>query len=252
MTHVFLAPHLDDTTLSCGGRMHQLAQAGETVQVVVIMAGDPPDPLPESPLIRELHDRWKAGNAPIHARRQEERQAAARLGATVTFMDLPDCVYRTRPDGTVLYPAGDDDLFGPVKPDDPARVILQGTPHPAAQTLYVPLGVGGHVDHILVRQWAETSAESIIYYEDYPYAEQAAAITDVIESRAGRLQPEVITLTDDDFTAKWQAVAEYHSQISTFWPGIKQMRSRLYRYMTQTGNGTLAERYWRDVSHDQT
>ena len=39
---IFLAPHLDDVVLSCGGQIFLETEAGNSVLVVTIMAGDPP------------------------------------------------------------------------------------------------------------------------------------------------------------------------------------------------------------------
>ena len=172
--HLFLSPHPDDAVLSCGGLIHQLTQKGEPVTILTVMAGDPPDPLPDTPLVRELHQRWKIGENPVAVRRQEDEAAARVLGARVEFLSIPDCIYRTA-GGVGLYPVGDDDLFGDIHPDDPARALLLQTPMPHssdAGRIYVPLGVGNHVDHQLVVAWALEklggALDTVFFYEDYP------------------------------------------------------------------------------------
>lgn len=249
MLVVFLSPHMDDAVLSCGGLIHQLGKQGTEVTVLTVMGGDPPEPLPDSPLIRELHARWQAGESPVAARRTEEQAAVGRLGASPAFWNLPDCVYRTR-DGKPLYPHGDDDLFGAVHADDPARHTLAEHPLPAADVIYVPLGVGNHVDHQLVRDWAvdawRAAPETIRlwFYEDYPYSHQSEVVQRALGVMSSALASVTVELTQADYEAKAQAAARYESQISTFWPDVDAMRARIYEHLIATGGGALGERYW--------
>ncbi|TVR23566.1 MAG: PIG-L family deacetylase [Anaerolineaceae bacterium] len=241
MSQIFLSPHMDDTTLSCGAGIAQLQAAGVAVRVVNVMAGHPPDPLPDSPLVRELHQRWGAGAQPITIRRAEEARANALLGAEVIFMDIPDAIYRTA-GGAALYTAGDAHLFGAVHPDDPAGEILKATAPPDAERVYVPAGVGGHVDHCLTRDWAlrHLPASKLIFYEDYPYAAHQHAVSIPSHDVAPRLR----YVGEREFEIKCAAIACYASQISTFWRDIAHMRRDLRDYMTVVGGGQLAERYW--------
>lgn len=232
--HLFLSPHLDDAVLSCGGLIHQLTSAGDAVTILTVMAGDPPDPLPDSPLIRELHQRWEAGSSPVALRRQEDRDAARILGADVIHLDLPDCVYRTA-GGRILYPYGDDDLFGEVDPEDPARDWLEQYQPPPAQRMYVPLAIGNHIDHQLVYDWGKQFA-NVWYYEEYPYAEHS-------RPQALNLQPQAVSLSEADFHARVEAVACHRSQISTFWRDLNDMETSMRRYVSQ--QGALVENYWR-------
>ncbi|GAB4520017.1 MAG: PIG-L family deacetylase [Anaerolineae bacterium] len=248
--HLFLSPHLDDAVLSCGGTMHRLARDKADVVVLNVMAGDPPSPLPDSPLIQTLHQRWAAGENPVMARRAEDREAIEALGATVDYLPWPDCIYRTH-GGAVLYPNGDGDIFGEIHPDDPARALIASAlpqAHEDATTLYAPLGVGHHVDHQLVRDWAVALAArytnlTIYFYEDYPYGEINAALESALQQMRVPLKLDIRVLLKTNFEAKVNAIAMYRSQLSTFWESIDQMRERLHAYMTESGQ--LVERYWR-------
>lgn len=250
--HVFLSPHLDDAILSCGGTIFQLTEDSQKTVIVNVMAGDPPDPLPVSPLIRELHQRWHIGDNPIAARRHEDEAAAACLGAVSIHMSIADCVYRTA-DGAVLYPHGDDDLFGPVHPDDPAREQLHHTALPdlsGISHLYAPLGVGNHVDHQLVRDWAwrrigDYRDASLRFYADYPYSHDETAVQSALDKLGKHpLIEEIILINARAVEAKIAAVAEYKSQISTFWEDLEMMREQIIESMTRTGS-TPVERFWR-------
>lgn len=248
--HLFLSPHLDDAVLSCGGTIHHLVQQGQRVQVMTIMSADPPNPLPESPLIRELHARWQIGESPVAARRAEDKAALEVLGAAITYLDMLDCVYRTA-NGVVLYPYGDEDIFGDVAADDPARDELrQITQIDAASHIYAPLAAGHHVDHQLVRDWVITLAESrpeteIWLYEDYPYSAKPQSIQQALNALSVAVEKQVQPLTEADYEAKVRAITQYQSQISTFWENIAQMRDEVHQTMSAGGDGVLVERYWR-------
>src|SRR6185369_4067513 len=128
--HLFLSPHLDDAVLSCGATIHSLTRSGASVLILTVTAGQPPESLPESPLVRELHERWRTGeNAPA-ARVEEDRKAVESLGAQVYHMDVPDCIYRTvmGSDGKhmALYPDVES-LFGEIHVCDEARLSLLST-----------------------------------------------------------------------------------------------------------------------------
>ncbi len=251
MTHVFLSPHLDDVVFSCGGTIHRLSYQQEHVTVVNVMAGDPPAPLPDTPLVRELHTRWAAGENPMPHRRSEDRDALDCLGAEAIYLNLPDCVYRTAPDGTGLYPDGDDDIFGSIHPQDPTQQRLTDLPVPGTKRLYAPLAIGNHVDHCLVRDWALRLTEQrpdikLLFYADYPYDENPMNAHQTLDAFdfSDALQMVTYTISIDDYEAKVRAFQRYESQLSTFWPDANTMKDRLYQYMTRIGEGILAERYW--------
>lgn len=249
--HLFVSPHLDDAILSCGGLMHQLRQQGDIPTILTVMAGDPPDPLPDTPLVQELHARWEVGENPVAVRRAEDEAAARILGAQAAFLSIPDCIYRAV-GGVALYPNGDEDLFGSIHPNDPARSALAAAESAAidqSTVLYAPLGIGHHVDHQLVREWVlERSAGragATLFYEDYPYCEDDSATRQALDHFPIALEPVLILLAQEDFTAKCAAIAAYQSQISSFWGSLDEMRDRVRQHLLKTGDGQLAERYWR-------
>jgi LmbE family N-acetylglucosaminyl deacetylase len=252
MRHLFLSPHLDDAILSCGGYMHQLSTRGESVTCLTIMAGDPPTPLPDTPLVHELHGRWSIGENPVAVRRDEDRRAMRIVGAKARFLDIPDCIYRTA-EGAALYVNGGADLFGDVHPNDPARAALARQNPPEFETishLYIPLGAGHHVDHQLIVEWGLALANrnpqiNVLIYTDYPYAEDEGAVQRAFEAFPLKLTPEIKLMDESDFETKAAAIREYRSQISTFWATADEMTIRLRQFMLKTGDGQLAERYWR-------
>jgi LmbE family N-acetylglucosaminyl deacetylase len=252
-THIYLSPHLDDAVLSCGGRIHQQSQRGERVSVITLCAGDPPQAA-LSPFAQALHLRWNTPREAAAIRRAEDRAALGLLGAEPVHWDVPDCIYRADPQtGAFLY-ASEAALFG----------VWQAAEHPLAQRLaadiarhvhahpdsrlYVPLGIGNHVDHQLTRRAAEATGLPLIYYEDYPYAAREpytalwAGRARAADGRA--LRPEWAALDEADLAAKCRAVAAYVSQLSSFWASEAAMHAALRSFAEQVGGGPLAERLW--------
>ncbi len=242
---VYLSPHLDDAALSCGGQIVRQVRAGVEVWVITVFAGDPP--APPSPFARQLHQSWGLGDDAPAARRAEDRAALSRLGAAARLWNLADCIYRRDLAGAPLY-ADTEALWGPIHPADEALVEALArriAALPPTDLLCAPLGVGSHVDHRLVRRAAEAAGRTLAFYEDYPYAEDAEAVTALV---GPGWTADLVPLDEEALTAKCEAVACYVSQIGTFWRDEEEMRERLRAYALRVGEGQLAERRWRRTS----
>lgn len=220
--------------------------------ILTVTAGDPSPSTVDTPKIQDLHQRWQAGETPTAARRREDEEAARTLGAQIIHLPIGDCVYRTARKGDVvipLYPS-EESLFGEVHPDDSALETLLTTSIPQTDVLYVPLGVGHHVDHQITRDWGlelkrQHPSLAMKLYEEYPYVNDKAAIERALSFYAPKtLTVESRILEDVDVMAKVQAIACYRSQISTFWKSLDAMEQATRLSMLEAGNGTLVERYW--------
>jgi LmbE family N-acetylglucosaminyl deacetylase len=235
--HLYLSPHLDDAVLSCGGQIVQQTAAGESVLVVTVTCGDPPDgPLP--PIAQDLHDRWNAAlpqpagrRAIIEQRRAEDAAACAAVGADYLHWPVLDCIYRTDPaTGAHLYLATAD-LFGPVAAAeaplvDALRARMLALP-PAGQ-VYAPLGVGNHVDHQLVRQAADLAYSDALYYEEYPYVAAPGALEKVLPPDArAEWEPVVAVIGEAAMRTKIAAISCYDSQISSFFLDAADLERRV-------------------------
>ena len=78
-------------------------------------------------------------------RRLEDERYAAFAEVSMIWLDLPDAVFRGY--------EGDDQLLGAPRDDDPAPVdaLRRELARLEPQRVYLPLGIGGHVDHQLTR-----------------------------------------------------------------------------------------------------
>jgi hypothetical protein len=114
--------------------------------------------------------------------------------------------------------------------------------------LVVPLTAGGHVDHVITRLAAERLNADMIYYEDYPYAEQPERMTQVwghADGAAPAWVSETVGLSEAALQAKIEAFLQHRSQISTFYRDDEEVRQRMRAYAELVGQGKAAERYWR-------
>ncbi len=227
-------------------------------------AGTGPDGVPQqgAVLTDELVAARTAGDV-MASRRLEDERYAAFAEASIVFLDLPDAVFRGY--------EGDEQLLGAVRADDPAPVEILRTEiaRLEPQKVYFPLGVGGHVDHQLMRSvgvallGTETSwlmpdpewAGIVAFYEDLPYAywsdftrleELPADALAAIPSGVA-LTPEYAA-TSEVIERKIRGIALYESQMDRLFTGVQAMGDAIRAQADRIGRlGGIpggAERYW--------
>jgi LmbE family N-acetylglucosaminyl deacetylase len=184
MDWIYLSPHLDDVALSCGGLVWEQGQRGKAIAIWTICAGDPPGDA-HSPFAESLHARWAAGPQAVVNRRSEDIVSCRRLGSIPRHFSIPDAIYRRSPSGGAPLYASDEALFGELNPEEDGLVAalrgkLQQALPPQVQ-LVCPFGIGGHVDHRLVRAAAESLNRRLWYYADYPYVVRSENRRGVVE-----------------------------------------------------------------------
>ena len=257
---IFLSPHPDDAVLSCGGWIYQLAQDGQRPIVITIFGGDRPAQIPLSDFARSLQERWQLGVEAPAARRDEDRAACDQLGCYLIHLPFADAVYRPDLQGQPLYTT-EESIFGDVAEtgivDEVAAALKARVQRVERPRLIVPLTAGKHVDHVITRRAAENVETNLIYYEDYPYAEQPERMTHVwgdtapLTDSAHRIDAaddwvsETIELSGEALQAKIVAFLQHRSQISTFYQDEAEVEQRICAYAQAVGKGRLAERYWR-------
>jgi LmbE family N-acetylglucosaminyl deacetylase len=199
----------------------------------------------------------------VAKRRVEDERFAYFAEASVVFLDLPDAVFRGY--------EGDDQLLGPARLDDdaPVSILRREIVRLEPQTVYLPLGVGNHVDHQLCRDagvallaeprtWVMPGpawAGKVAFYEDFPYA-YWSNFQSLDELPEGTLEgiPADTYLTPryadigDQLERKIRGIAIYESQLDRLFGGVKPMasavRERANAIGILGGVGGAAERYW--------
>jgi LmbE family N-acetylglucosaminyl deacetylase len=196
-------------------------------------------------------------------RRLEDEAFAAFAEASIVFLDLPDAVFRGY--------ESDEELLNAPRADDaaPFEILRREIVRLEPQKLYLPLGVGNHVDHQLCRdvgvkllgesrRWVMPGPEYagiVTFYEDFPYAwwNDFSQIGDLPRTAFADL-PEGVSLSPeyadigDQLERKITGINLYESQIDRLFEGTQEMARQVRAYGRKValldGSGGVAERYW--------
>ena len=214
MRWIYLSPHLDDSVLSAGGLIYEQTKSGIPVEIWTCMCGYPPD-LPEgeySSFAQLQHAQWEFSSARegIRIRREEDKNAAARVGASVVHFDFLDCIYRRGIKGEWLY----YDISAPPHVEDmeiPSQIAKVVSARLTRDDVLVcQLSVGSHVDHVLVRQAAQMLRRPLLYDVDIPYLFK---MPHELELKAAGMKESVHLITEAGLRSWQEAILEYKSQI---------------------------------------
>jgi LmbE family N-acetylglucosaminyl deacetylase len=212
MRWIYLSPHLDDAVLSAGGLIYEQTQAGIPVEIWTFMCGYAPS-ADVSPMAELLHSRWDFASAEetTRSRREEDKKAAARVGAQVMHFDFLDCIYRRGANGDWLY----SDIYLPPQAEDaelPRQIAETITPRLMPDDVLVcQLSVGSHVDHVLVRQAAELLRRPLLYDIDIPYVFYKS---EEFAPKSAGMKESTYPITEAGLRSWQDAILEYASQLS--------------------------------------
>lgn len=158
---LLISPHLDDAVLSCGARIAALTATGVTVAIVTVFtsAGE-----------NATQERLRL----YKARKQDDIKAAALLGAETIHLGYTDAPFRNS-----RYHNFNTLLFHHRLPEE-ERLLVQDIAARLAKlvrdqqpdSVYFPLGTGGHIDHHIVYESSLLLPGTAVtgYYEELPYA----------------------------------------------------------------------------------
>jgi len=217
MRWIYLSPHLDDAVLSAGGLIYEQTHSGIPVEIWTFMCGYASEDA-VSPFAQMLHAMWGFSSAEetTRKRREEDKNAAAMVGASVVHFDFLDCVYRRGPDGEWLY----SDVFLPPRPEDAAiPTQIAETISPRLQpddVLVCQLSVGSHVDHVLVRQGAELLGRSLHYDIDVPYIFYKP---EELSPKSVGMEESIHSISETGLSSWKEAASAYRSQL----PGLGEV-----------------------------
>ena len=210
----------------------------------------------------EIVDAAVAGDL-MARRRLEDERFAYFAEASIVFLDLPDAVFRGY--------EGDEELLGMPRADDdaPFELLRREIVRLEPQKVYLPLGVGGHVDHQLCREvgirllqegrsWVMPGpdyAGIVTFYEDFPYAwwNDFRGLDDLPSNPLSALPPDVSIIPEfaditDQLERKITGITLYESQIERLFDDKLEMARAVRAYgRVIAGLGDVAgsaERYW--------
>jgi LmbE family N-acetylglucosaminyl deacetylase len=181
---LIVSPHLDDAALSCWSVLARPGGPAGSVTVLDVCAG-----LPPAGVLGEWDARGGAtsSRARVEQRRAEEAAVLAGTGARIVLLDLLDWQYG---------PQGED-------------VAAALAPHLAgAGWVLAPAGIGGHRDHLRVREAVLALHPEAVLYADLPYA-----LRHGFEPSLPAYEPEERVLASHEAAAKVAALALYATQL---------------------------------------
>lgn len=214
---LYVSPHGDDVLLSCAARLLSELERGLSVTVVTVFGAG--------------GSRHAAADA-----------AFDRLGVRRLGLGLPEA--SSRQSSYTAFEA----LTAPSHPDDDrvagvaAEALAHLGHHSCARQVYVPLGVGGHVDHRLCHEAGLRSFESgdgrnVFLYEDRPEAFVRGAVRMRLGHLGARLPPGAVRAADDTSLAAF--LLRFHVGPS--------LRGDLKGWGARARGARVAARLWREA-----
>ena len=225
---LIISPHLDDAWFDLGGSINEWRKAGDEVTVIDVFSVQAFTrgsvlPTAEATRIRKL----------------EEQENARRDQVELKFLDLREALLRGY---KAIFPPAIDWTIDRAPFDSMVAELRTGSESlGAGDAVYFPLGAGGHVDHLLVREaftilgsdFANRGVE-IEFYEDLPYAcSQGLPLAFISQHR---LEPVFERI---EIEHKLKAVRAYKTQVDE--QRVGQIND--YAYALR-GDGQAYERRW--------
>lgn len=154
---IIISPHLDDAVFSCGGAITQMVKEGPVLVINIFT--------------RYLSGMKFHGIVMGDERHKEEQSVADFLGFESLNLDELDAIFRRKEYQKISK------IFNPPILEDVnwlptlREKIFSMLAKLEYQQLYIPLGIGWHVDHILTNQVFEPmfGDPKLFFYEDTPY-----------------------------------------------------------------------------------
>jgi LmbE family N-acetylglucosaminyl deacetylase len=231
---LFLSPHLDDAVLSCGVLLRRAAATGPaTVATVFSEAAPGPHTRAARSFLRQCAASGTSGAEELFAaRRAEDVEVVEAAGAHAVHLGRRDALFRTRrgvpgavgrllPELAHRYPTfrfdiargrvagGERDLAARIA--EQVAALVAGT---GAQVVFCPLGVGRHVDHVLVRAVGPELGGRVVYYADFPYALRSGPDERFLAAHGLRRWT-----SPDDPAAKRGLIEGYRTQVDALFDG---------------------------------
>lgn len=223
---LYLSPHVDDVCFSLGNYIAGRG-AGLLLNIFTQSSCIPNRAVEEAGRIHELPAQARAVTITA-LRRKEDLYFAAKVGLHAVYCNLPEAPNRGHDpfdascvdDDTAQYAAAIMDHIRTLFPMTPGR----------APTLYCPMGIGGHLDHLVVRKTVLDNLielrglYDVVFYEDLHYASNAAKRRQGLLDFFARVAPKKPwrkALPVKDHQKKLELVGIYLSQIQ--YPPVKPL-----------------------------
>jgi LmbE family N-acetylglucosaminyl deacetylase len=191
--HVYVSPHMDDVGLACAGRIAAQRRVGEAVLVVTVFTGDIPE---EEKVKHKLFGQFLNTDN----RKREDQTAMDLLDVDYLWLDHLERLLRLKQRTVARWR-----FFAPLSDEDKqlcqdlAAQITRICQMAHAQSLYLPLGIGQHLDHRVVSEIGHhcqpVLGEQIAlrFYEDVPYVFVANVLKHRLRTLNATCDPKRLT-----------------------------------------------------------
>lgn len=236
---IFISPHLDDAVLSCGGLLEALhTHRKESLVITVFTQAS------EAPHIRFAKNflslsRYSDAHRLFLDRRKEDVKATRMMGAAFVHFNYIDAAWRVRmydqtawfsryikyfPSITHIY-GGPKSIFSGI-PAARDNILISHITEKLHEYLakkkhqriliFAPLGIGGHVDHVIIRTISTNLGYPVLFWEDFPYNANPDSRTVFFSKNIN--YTFLFSIHSDDTATKYNAIRSYKSQVPVLFP----------------------------------
>jgi LmbE family N-acetylglucosaminyl deacetylase len=185
--------------------------------------------------------RWGGSANVYEIRRVEDQKACEWIGTSWRHFNYLDCIYRRYPETGSAVILNAKDLSRPAKEVESELIEkilaqLKREIFPESKVI-APMGVGQHIDHLLVREVARRLPNQVSYYPDFPYSGKLQNTNQLpIPKNA---VPQKIEISHESMRKWAEASAVYRSQMSSFWKSRDDFDRDLEAYASSSIGNTL-------------
>jgi LmbE family N-acetylglucosaminyl deacetylase len=227
----FFSPHLDDGVLSCGNLIGYLS--GKTnVTVVTVFTKASEKPYSFSARRFLMHCNETNASVLFQKRRYEDKAATKKLGAACEHLGCVDGTWRRHkrisafrkriskwlPEVLYQYPTFVHIMLGVITKEDKAFIkelqVSLRKHVPSNAVIFAPLAVGGHVDHVVIRE-VFSGFDGTIFWSDFPYNLKSVGKKSFISRKKLKKQTFITR------NKKESAIRLYTSQLPSLFPDGK-------------------------------
>lgn len=232
---LFMSPHLDDAILSCGELLLNISPYSKITIVTVFTEGSAPPYTYSANMNLKLCGNFKDARNLFHARRKEDARACAAMGVKYAHLGFLDASFRKKknknaltaniaqhiPEFSHIYPTYRwNILSGKISGNDRENIeIISNKMREYAhdrnkRLIFCPLGIGNHVDHVLVSKICRKIFSNLIFWEDFPYNTKIRVSKKDIIGKIGLGFPDMLMRAEE----KARIISFYKSQIGNMFP----------------------------------
>ncbi len=216
---VFVSPHLDDAVLSSGNLINRLIKSGNKVLIVTVFTQGTKGIYSDIAQKHLSNSGFSDAQKLFFCRKDEDKKAIKYLGASYSHLDFTDGAFRKDERGKFIYNSktlfsGKISLSESKLVKDIGRKLNKFINNDSV--VIAPLGVGGHIDHLIARETASNLKNKVLYWEDFPYNTNPKSVSSFLFKN---MNFQKLTQFDSAIDGKKiEAIKKYKSQFKALFP----------------------------------